>query len=118
MCIRDRWSGAARVVQFIEKRALERVDRSPSTAVGRQIICHRGSHLHEKLFRSAKSNDLLTAGIEQNKHISVKGVGGGRLRVDFSGTDPALPTGLNAPLAVTRSAVDYVVCLLYTSRCV
>ncbi len=43
--------------------------------------------------------------------------GGGRLLVDFSGTDPALPTGLNAPLAVTRSAVDYVVaCLTAAAR--
>jgi N-methylhydantoinase B len=37
---------------------------------------------------------------------------GGRLRVDFRGTDPALPTGLNAPLAVTHSAVVYVVACL------
>ncbi len=43
--------------------------------------------------------------------------GGGRLRIDFDGTDAALPTGLNAPLAVTRSAVDYVVaCLTAAAR--
>ena len=42
--------------------------------------------------------------------------GGGGLRVDFGGTDPALPTGLNAPLAVTHSAVVYVVaCLVAAS---
>ena len=37
----------------------------------------------------------------------------GRLRVDFTGTGPAVPGGMNAPEAVTRSAVIYVVrCLV------
>lgn len=36
-------------------------------------------------------------------------VSGDRLEVDFTGTDPASPGNCNCPLAVTRSAVYYVV---------
>lgn len=39
-------------------------------------------------------------------------LGRGRLHADFGGTDPALATGLNAPLAVTESALRYVVACL------
>ena len=40
-----------------------------------------------------------------------------RLRLDFSRTSPQRPGNFNAPLAVTRAAVLYVIrcCLLYTS---
>ncbi len=37
-----------------------------------------------------------------------------RLVADFSGTDAAAPSGINAPLAVTRSALDYVLACLLT----
>ena len=37
----------------------------------------------------------------------------GKVRANFAGSAPAAPTGINAPLAVTRSAVYYVIaCLL------
>lgn len=40
-------------------------------------------------------------------------LGDGQVRADFSGTAVAAPTGINAPLAVTRSAVYYAIaCLL------
>ena len=38
--------------------------------------------------------------------------GGERLTIDFSGTSPASPTNLNAPLSVTRSAAMYVTRLM------
>lgn len=69
---------------------------------------------------------LLPGSYGAEAHLEDDGLGGGpfalrcrvvldrgRLLVDFSGTDGALRTGLNAPLAVTESAVRYVLtCLI------
>ncbi len=43
-------------------------------------------------------------------------LGGGRLRIDFTGTGPAHPGNLNAPRAVVRAAVLYVLRCLVAER--
>ncbi|MEM1184238.1 MAG: hydantoinase B/oxoprolinase family protein [Planctomycetota bacterium] len=78
------------------------------------IIDHTASLVRKTLARLDLSGrtviEHLDGGAEL--HIAVEGVEGGGLKVDFTGTSGVQRGNLNAPFAVTRSAIAYVVRLV------
>ncbi len=95
-------------------RALARAD-SPGALRGAFDALRERAALRtrEALRRLDDRDTRIVEMLDDGSEIHLRArIDGDRLTVDFSGTAPASPTNLNAPLAVTRSAVMYVMRLM------
>jgi len=105
-------TGGARAAELLRALASEQSAEEILDAM-RWIIGHTasvvGAHIAQAGLTEAEIADAMDDGTALRVRVEPRGE---RLLVDFTGTWPATSGNTNAPLAVTRSAVAYVVRLL------
>jgi 5-oxoprolinase (ATP-hydrolysing) len=105
-------AGQMWLLEFVAEQGFERVARHM-----RALQDTAGAAVARELARLPQGALRFADALDDGTPVAVRlDLGGGRLRIDFTGTGCAHPGNLNAPRAVVRAAVLYVLRCLVAER--